>query len=62
MRSLCLLYVNIQDGDTALIMAAFRGHDAIVRLLLTYPGINVNMQDIRVPQILTLLVSVHVNH
>ena len=43
-------------------MAAFRGLDAIVRLLLTYPGINVNMQDIRVPQILTLLVSVHVNH
>ena len=62
MLSLCLLYVNIQDGDTALIMAAFRGHDAIVGLLLTYLGINVNMQNIRVPQTLTLLVSVYVNH
>ncbi len=39
--------VNVRDsnGSTPLDIGAYSGHDAVVKLLLTAPGININAQD-----------------
>ena len=39
-----LLY-PLQDGDTPLLLAAKGGHTACVELLLSTPGIDVNIKD-----------------
>jgi len=35
----------LQYGSTALVSAASRGHTAIVQMLLSLPGIDVNLQN-----------------
>lgn len=39
--------INAQDSDgrTALIWAAYKGHENVVKLLLESPGININLRD-----------------
>ena len=39
-----LLY-PLQDGDTPLHLAAWKGHDICVKHLLSTPGIDVNIKD-----------------
>ena len=42
-----MLYMYIQDGDTALHLGAKSGREGCVRLLLSTPGIDVNLKNKR---------------